>query len=311
MPVGTFQLPGTRLFVETNEERLLDLARRLWTQVEGAPSGEVEDAPPGAAEINAAWTVTSGPQPDALPERRLAWTLSPDVYRAEIPGHLAVRITFDPPSVAGALSLSLLESFPSTVGRYLLEAPLAALLGARQHQPLHAGAIVGPHGAVVIRGRSGAGKSTLVAAAWQAGLGILGDESLLVSRGDPDDLSSTVRDLTLLPDAARLLGLEPFSEPAFSGGEEKRRIDLFQSSRPSDRRARRRATVLLGHRTGPARLIPLAPADFMAEFRQGEIPQERATGDPDPIARAWSARDAFRLEGANDLAGALELLRSL
>jgi hypothetical protein len=306
MPVGTFQLPRTRLFVETNDERLLELARRLWN--------EVPDVPTGAAEIGAAWTVTVplGPPLETLPERRLAWTLSPEVYRAEIPGHLAARITFDPPSIVGTVSLSLLENFPSTVGRYLLEAPLAALLGARQHQPLHAGAIVGSRGAVVIRGASGAGKSTLVAAAWREGLGILGDESLLASREDPDELSSTVRDLTLLPDAARLLGLEPVSEPAFSGGEEKRRIDLFSSSRPSDRNARRRATVLLGPRIpGPARLVPLAPADFIAEFRRGEIPQERATGDPDPIARAWSETGAFRLDGGDDLEGAVRLIRSL
>ncbi|MEO6325009.1 MAG: hypothetical protein ABIT01_08810 [Thermoanaerobaculia bacterium] len=304
MPAASFRLPGASLFVETNEERLLVLARRLWEETAPAPRRD--------AELHAAWTATSGPRPELLPERRLTWTLLPEVYSAEIPGHLAARITFEPPSVVGAVSLSLLEAFPSTVARYLLEAPLAALLGARRHQPLHAGAVIGPRGAVVIRGGSGAGKSTLVAAAWQAGLGVLGDESLLVSREDPDDLSSTVRDLTLLPHAARLLGLETLCELAFSGGEEKRRIDLFPGATPSDRIARRRATVLLGPRTpGPARLVPLTPEEFVTEFRHGEIPQERATGNPDFVARAWSAARAFRLEGALDLPGAVSLIASL
>ena len=44
-------------------------------------------------------------------------------------------------------------------------------------------------------GESGAGKSTLVAAAYRAGLDVLGDETVLVARDDPDDLLAAVRRL--------------------------------------------------------------------------------------------------------------------
>ena len=150
---------------------------------------------------------------------------------------------------------------------------------------LHAGAVVGPRGAVVVRGPSGAGKSTLVAAAHRAGLGVLGDESLFVSRRDPDALSASVRDLALREDSARLLGIFDATEPAFTGREEKRRVDLFTGGAPRGRRARRAATVLLGPREpGPARLAPLTGVAFLDAFRSGAIPQERP-GDPDALAK--------------------------
>jgi hypothetical protein len=272
--------------------------------------------------------------PDALEslERALRWTHGDKEYRCEIPGLLEVRIDLQRFRVESSISLHFLGNprwfplsssspslpsspssssfFPSLLSRYLLEAPAAVLLGRRAWQVLHAGAVVGPGGAVVIRGGEGAGKSTLVAAAFRDGLGVLADESLLVARQDPDDLAAAVRDLTLLPDAARLLGLEGITCPAFSGGEEKRRVDLFSVSRPANRRAHRVATVLLGPRSpGPARLVPLAPDAFREEFRRGEIPQERIAGDPDAVARAW--KSGFRLDGAADLCAATQILRSL
>lgn len=186
------------------------------------------------------------------------------------------------------------------------------LLARRGFQVLHAGAVVGPRGAAVLRGPSGSGKSTLVAAAHAAGLGVLGDESLLVSREDAGLLAATVRELTVREDSARLLGILGETAPAFSGREEKRRVDLFSGSSPADRSARRAATVLLGAREpGPARLVPLARADFLAAFRAGEIPQERAPGDPDAVARVWAPGENRLLLGASDLAGAVAALRGL
>jgi len=54
--------------------------------------------------------------------------------------------------------------------------------------------------------------------------------------------------------------------------------------------------------------VPLDPESFIAEFAKGEIPQERLGGDPDMVARAWTSREAYRLDGASDLAGAVRLL---
>jgi len=176
----------------------------------------------------------------------------------------------------------------------------------------HAGTVVGPAGAVVIRGPSGAGKSTLVAAAQRAGFGVLGDDTLLVARDDVDELAASVRDVTVLPDAARLLGIEAVTSPAGVGGEQKRRLDLFSTSTPAVRRARRVTTVLLGERDrGPAHLVPLATSQFVAAFRTGEVVQERWVGDPDLLAQSWGERGAYRLDGAADLSGALRLLRQL
>ncbi len=178
-------------------------------------------------------------------------------------------------AIAPALSLllskkSFSSSLLSFLARTLLEAPSAVLLGRRGWQVLHAGAVVGPRGAAVVRGPSGAGKSTLVAAAHRAGLGVLGDESVFVSRRDPDALSASVRELALREDSARLLGIFDATEPAFTGREAKRRVDLFDGSAPCDRRARRAAAVLLGPREpGPARLTPLKGVAFLDAFRAG------------------------------------------
>ncbi len=204
------------------------------------------------------------------------------------------------------------SSLMSFLARTLLEAPAAVLLARRGWRALHAGAVAGPKGAVVVRGGSGAGKSTLVAAAFAAGLDVLGDESLFVSRADPDYLSSSVRELTLREDSAALVGLLSRTRAAFSGGEEKRRVDLFPSSRPAARAARRVSTLLLGPRVpGPARLVPLSPPDFLEEFAKGEIPQEQLDGGAGAIARGWADAGGARLDGASDLRGAVALLKGL
>ena len=275
-------------------------------------------------------------------EERLRWVHEPAEFRCEVPGVLDVRIDLARARVDARIAASLLHrlskkspSLPSSplhlshslskkspssvsaslrsfLARTLLEAPAAVLLARRGWRALHAGAVAGPKGAAVVRGGSGAGKSTLVAAAHAAGLDVLGDESLLVSRADPDDLASSVRELTLREDSAALLGLLSRTQPAFSGGEEKRRVDLFALSRPEARAARRASTLLLGPRVpGPARLVPLSASEFLEEFVRGEIPQEHLDGGAGAIARAWADAGGTRLDGASDLQGAVALLKTL
>ncbi len=294
-----FALPRDRAILAANDPRLAALAGRLWEAA----------ADPGPTPIRFEVTVRTGPAPEPEAERLLVWTRTQAGWDVRLAGLLAVRIGFSPPAVTGTVSRGLVRADPALAARYLLEAPAAVLLARRAWQVLHAGAVLGPGGAVVIRGGAGAGKSTLVAAAWRAGLAVLADESLLVARDDPDALAASVRDLTLREDAASLLGLLQRTQPAFSGGEPKRRADLWPSSSPSVRAARRVATLLLGDRDRtPAHLVPLAPAEFLKEFAAGEIPQEREAGDPDPVARAWAASRGFRLEGARDLPGAVATL---
>jgi hypothetical protein len=336
--------PGDLVRLTSDEPLVFELADRLWepapadaedgirmeilrTRRTPRPGREEEeeerDFSEGAWEGGAA--AGGWPRGVADPsysfEEGQRWVHEAHQFRCEVPGALDVKIDFASARVAARLApgLCLLlskrspllsSSLASFLARTLLEAPAAVLLGRRGWQVLHAGAVVGPRGAAVVRGSSGAGKSTLVAAAHHAGLGVLGDESLFVSRQDPDALAASVRDLALREDSARRLGMFDATEPAFSGREAKRRVDLFSGSAPGDRRARRAAAVLLGPREpGPARLARLSGAAFLDAFRAGSIPQEKP-GDPDAVARAWAA-EGWLLSGASDLDGAVRLLKDL
>jgi hypothetical protein len=287
--------PRDRLLLASNDTRVFELAERLWERTEGEAS----------APIRVAVDVREGPAPPPLAERGLAWRLAPDVFTVSLGTLLEARIQLLEGVVTAHVSEGLLRETPELAARYALEAPTAALLARRGFAVLHAGAVAGTRGAVVIRGASGAGKSTLVAAAWKAGLSVLGDESVLAAREAPDELASSVRDLTVRHDSDRLLRL-PGTSVAWSGDEEKMRVELLTRSSPRARRATRTATFLLGQREpGPARLTALGPDEFLEEFRRGEIPEEIAAAG---IAIDWSLRSVFRLDGASDLSGAVALV---
>ncbi len=280
------------------------LASRLWQRAPAA------DAPVPAPLVSISISLESE-RPEGDPERDGAWEVDDASGRVRLDAagiSLCVRASKAGSDAVARVSARLVERRPDLAARLLLETPVTLAKMTRM-QLLHAGSLVGPRGAVVLRGASGAGKSTLVGAGWKAGLGVLGDESVLVRRDDPDALEATLRDLALPLDSARLLGLTERTELAFSGGEEKRRVPLFGSARPSDRTARRVATFLLGPREpGPARLVPLDPAEFRTLFEAGGIPQEKAFGaDPAAVAEAWS-RGSWRLDGTVDLVGSLGLV---
>ncbi|MGA7991181.1 MAG: hypothetical protein WCC53_07115, partial [Thermoanaerobaculia bacterium] len=184
--------PGDFVRLTSDEPLVFELADRLWDPVPAArgdgirmtilqarhsPRMDREDFSEGASK--------TGPAAPALPrgeaaaftfEEKQQWTHEEHEFRCEVPGALDVTIDFARARVvahlAPALSLLLSEksSSPSSsspllsfLARSLLEAPAAVLLGRRGWQVLHAGAVVGPRGAAVVRGPSGAGKSTLVA----------------------------------------------------------------------------------------------------------------------------------------------------
>ena len=307
---AAFLPPHDRVVLETNDVRVAALAARLW------PRGAADTTEPAGAAIRIHVEVRDGGAPGRqigdLPERHLFWEHTPAEFRCGIPGLFSAHIVLADATIAATAAPELLDGAPGPAARWLLEAPVAVLLARRGWRALHAGAVSGSKGAVVVRGRSGAGKSTLVAAAHEAGLTVIGDESLLVARGDPDALAAAVRELTLRADSAALLGILASTAPAFSGGEEKRRVELFDGSRPEVREARRVTTLLLGPRApGPARLVPLEPAQFLLEFAKGEIPQEHVGGGAGSVARAWAEAGGARLDGASDLAGAVSLLKDL
>jgi len=237
------------------------------------------------------------------------WSVGDDYADLTFENRLSVHIDWANGTATVAVSTAFLRSEPSFVARLGLETPVATLLAWRGYAVVHAGAVVGAAGAVVLRGPSGAGKSTLVAAAHRAGLEVLGDETILVAREDPDELVAAVRDPLLSPEMYEALG---YNGAGSAGSGEKRRLDLFASSTPHKRKARRRAVVLLGPFEGQAaRLEALSPERFLDEFKRGAIPQERWGGTPPTIAEHWSRRAAYRLFGARDLHGAVRLLSDL
>ena len=303
-----YVVPDDAICVRTNDPRLASLADRLW---ERAPLAPVLPAFRGPVDF--AVDVTPGDEDGLAGDPgEEHWQVGPDVVELSLGEVLEARIDCADGRLVARVSSALLGAEPALVARLLFEAPVGALLARRSYGVVHAGAITGPRGAVVVRGAPGAGKSTLVAAAHQAGLGVLADEAILVARHDPDELLAAVREVTLLPDAARLLGLEAVVTAVGSPRRVKRRLDLFASSTPARRQARRVASVVLGARAGgPARLEPLAPEAFLEEFDRGAIVQEDWGGPSANIAAHWSRHGAYRLSGASDLAGAVRLLGHL
>jgi len=304
-----YALPRDAIWLRTGDPRIVALADRLWDRAQAGQRAVRRAGVPMDFAIEVPLGGDGVPAEELLAER---WSIGTGDAELSVGDHLRARIDWVGARLDGRVSAGLVAQHPSLVARLLLETPAALLLARRGYGVVHAGAIAGPAGAVVVRGAAGAGKSTLVAAAHRSGLGVLGDESVLVARSDPDELLSAVRDVTLLPDATHLLGLEDAVTMARAGTEAKLRLDLSSSSTPAVRRARRVATVLLGPRNGgAARLEPLAPTTFLEQFRHGEIPQERWSGTPAHIAANWSRSGAYQLSGAADLIGAVALLTDL
>ncbi len=288
--------------LEVVEPVVLGLASTLWAAVPGG-GAHVDEL---CLRIEVADGTVEGD-----PEEELRWDVSDEETRLRAPG---IEMTVRPRErcASATVARSLVGLRPALVARFLLEAPVTAMKMVGM-QLLHAGAVVGPAGAAVLRGGAGAGKSTLVAACRAAGMRFLGDESLLVEREAPDRLEATLRDLVLTPESARLLGLAAATVPAFSGGERKRRVSLAEPLEPAERLASRAATVLLGPREpGPARLVPISGAEFLETFAAGEIPQERMYGgEPAAVAQAWDGRGTYLMTGALDLPGAVDRIRDL
>ena len=89
-------------------------------------------------------------------------------------------------------------------------------------------------------------------------------------------------------------------------------MDLFTGARPETRTARRLTTLLLGPRSpGPARIVALSADEFLEEFQRGEIPQEHVTDGSRDVAHAWARLGGGRLDGAQDLEGAIGLLKRI
>lgn len=83
-----------------------------------------------------------------------------------------------------------------------------ALLYQRGVLPLHASAVIGARGAVVIAGRSGYGKSTLAGALHRLGFPVIADEICAVETGPTPAVLPSNPCILLWPDAIERLGVE-------------------------------------------------------------------------------------------------------
>lgn len=293
-----YAVPRDALDFVADDVRLRDLADRLWNRA----STDDRPAQPMKLEL----TVVPGPPASATDAE--GWTIRPAGLTLKFGAALGMDVDVPTARAHGWVSEGLLQESPETVTRLLLEIPVSTLLQQRQWVVLHAGAVAGPAGAVVLRGAAGAGKSTLVAAAQQAGLDVLGDESVLVARDTADEVMAAVRDLTVEPDTLQLLGGSVAGRLADRG---KFRLPLPPLA-PESRRRRRVGTVLLGPRAGREPLLqPVGGDEFRREFAAGAIREEDWAGGTGDLADRWAGRSTWRLTGSNDLTGAVRLLARL
>lgn len=167
--------------------------------------------------------------------------------RTEPPG-----VVIDGPAV---LSGTVEPSDAAAAAARLLAAVEQAALAWTVALPIHALAVAGPAGAVVLPGRSGAGKSTLAAAVLQRGLALVSDEAacfaeptgVLVPHPRPLHLSLHSRRLlgvTVAPGVDEEVGLP---------------VELFGSALAPEETVRCVGVLLLQRETGTtARLVPAA-----------------------------------------------------
>jgi hypothetical protein len=174
-----------------------------------------------------------------------------------------------------------------------LRAPLHWSLSEPGRHLVHAGAVAGAGGAVLVAGRSGSGKSTLALCCVEAGLGYLGDDYVLVDlAGEPTAhaVHSTakvdVRGLARLPALA----------PAILAMDE---VDADKA-------------VLDLHRHRPDSLVPSAPVRAVVLPRVGGGTQARVhAASAGEALRALAASTVLQHfgHGAAGMATAAGLLR--
>jgi hypothetical protein len=296
-----------RVRILTSDDELRQLAAQYCEET--VDSGAIAGADHRELSIRLRTVDGDGPATvDGIAER---WTGAPPRLTVRFGDMLETALDVDEAVIDGWVRDSLVRDHRSVAGRLLVEAPLAAVRAGQGWQVVHAATVVGPAGAVVVRGPADSGKSTLAAAACKAGLEVLGDESILVRRPDHTHVVAAVREVLVDRTTAAALDLTGrWTET--TGGERKLRLDLPPIP-VSRRSATHVATVLLGARdqSGGAGLTRLEPGELETLFPAGEIPQERWYGSLEALVRDWAHRPAYRLDGAVDLDGAVEMLARL
>jgi len=153
--------------------------------------------------------IETSPVPSALDgavAHGVLWQAAPRRYLLDVPGTARYLV-----EEGRQIRIQPSPSATDTdVRRFLRMSPLAALLFQRGILGLHAAAVAGIHGAVLIAGDSGAGKSTLIAALLNRGWRLLADDLTAVDVDDNDIplVFPAFPELTLWPDAMEKLEIE-------------------------------------------------------------------------------------------------------
>ncbi|KAA3605769.1 MAG: hypothetical protein DWQ01_18365 [Planctomycetota bacterium] len=306
LKVRQYQAGDLVVRLQCNLDEVHQLAARLWHL-------QIEQKKPNRCHFIEMSIEELAASPSAPLQRKERWQVDLPEIRLQFGSVLNCRMDLEAGSLKAEICRRWLQDCPLEASRLFLESPMATFMSSRGWQVLHAAALVRPAGAIVVRGANGTGKSTLAAAAWLHGWTLLGDESVLVHRQDPSRLCAAVQELAVRPDIAARLEVQDSGTPFWNGHETKIRLPLKPASEPAARQARHLATVLLGdfQSQGRARLEALQPQEFISAFSEGAIPQENWFGSPEEIAKEWSERPCYRLNGHQDLAGALQALSSL
>lgn len=166
----------------------------------------------------------------------------------------------------------------------LLSAVDRAALAASPALPIHAAAVAGPRGCVILPGESGRGKTTLAAAAMQLDLVLLSDEAACLAEPVGTVLPHP-RPLGLSLRSRDLLGIAAPGEPE---GELACAPGLFGSSAPGDHRSTCVSIVLPCRSPGaePA-LEEVGPGEVLAALLASRLKGSRGT-------ERWSDERAWR-----------------
>jgi hypothetical protein len=206
----------------------------------------------------------------------------------EAGAELTVSVTSD---VRGlAVGGALLPDDPDRAAAAVVSTVDQALLGATPCLALHAAALAGTRGAVVVPGPSGAGKSTLSGACLRRGLRLLSDEAACVDP-DLDVLWPHARPLGLDERARHLLRLEaPLDGPA----EEERATSPSLLGTVSDPATAATPVAVVipqrGH-DGDATLEPATASQGLAALLAGCL--NTGTSSTWPPVKAWERVTRF------------------
>jgi hypothetical protein len=161
-----------------------------------------------------------------------------------------------------------------------------AALGNTDCLTVHAAALAGARGCVVVPGASGVGKTTLAAACMQTGLTLLSDEAACFSQ-PTGALVPHPRPLGLSQDSRQLLGL---ASPSDTGDEEATAPALLGQSAPHSFRGECvLVAVPLRRKGAEAALEPLTPAEGLAALLASCLNVPPLDGQS-----GWQPADAWR-----------------